>query len=92
MESDCPRLTVGDPHPLAKDAVVFGVEAHRDLERAVGVDEDDVGCGAHDADVLHQSLAHADDDLVVDQMIEPVVMGREGLLRAGTVMLRKAEK
>jgi hypothetical protein len=33
-----------------------------------------------------------DDDLVVDQMIEPVVMGREGLLRAGTVVLRKADK
>jgi hypothetical protein len=33
-----------------------------------------------------------EDDLVVDQMIEPIVMGREGLLRPGTVVLRKAEK
>jgi hypothetical protein len=31
-----------------------------------------------------------EDDLVVDQMIEPIVMGREGLLRPGTVVLRKA--
>ncbi len=32
----------------------------------------------------------AEDDLVVDQMIEPVVMSPSGLLRAGTVILRKA--
>jgi len=32
-----------------------------------------------------------DDRLLVDQMIEPILMGREGLVRAGTVMLRKAE-
>jgi hypothetical protein len=34
----------------------------------------------------------AEDHLVVDQMIEPVVMGKEGLLRSGTVVLRRAEK
>ena len=32
-----------------------------------------------------------DDHLLVDQMIEPILMGREGLVKAGTVMLRKAE-
>src|SRR6266852_1900557 len=32
---------------------------------------------------------NAEDDLVVDQMIEPVIMSVSGLLRAGTVMLRK---
>jgi hypothetical protein len=30
-----------------------------------------------------------DDPLVVDYMLEPVVMGAAGLVRAGTVMLRK---
>jgi hypothetical protein len=30
-----------------------------------------------------------DDLLVVDQMVEPVVMGPEGLVRSGTVMLAK---
>lgn len=30
-----------------------------------------------------------DDALVVDHMLEPVVMGAEGVVRAGTVMLRK---
>lgn len=31
-----------------------------------------------------------DDRLFVDQMIEPVIMGPDGLIRSGTVMLRKA--
>jgi hypothetical protein len=30
-----------------------------------------------------------DDALLVDQMMEPIVMGRDGLRRPGTVMLRK---
>jgi hypothetical protein len=33
-----------------------------------------------------------DDDLVVDQMIEPIVMSATGLLRPGTVLLRKADE
>jgi hypothetical protein len=33
-----------------------------------------------------------DDFLVVYQMVEPVVMGPEGLVRSGTVMLAKAER
>jgi hypothetical protein len=32
----------------------------------------------------------AGDFLVVDQMLEPIVMGKEGLLKTGTVTLRKA--
>lgn len=32
-----------------------------------------------------------DDHLLVDQMVEPIIMGQEGLVRTGTVMLRKAE-
>jgi hypothetical protein len=32
-----------------------------------------------------------DDRLLVDQMIEPIIMGPDGLVRMGTVMLRKAE-
>ncbi len=32
-----------------------------------------------------------DDRLLVDQMIEPILMGQEGLIRTGTVMLRKAK-
>ncbi len=33
-----------------------------------------------------------DDRLVVDQMVEPIVMGASGLVRPGTVMLRKLEE
>lgn len=32
------------------------------------------------------------DRLLVDQMIEPIVMGPDGLRRAGTVVLRKAQQ
>lgn len=31
----------------------------------------------------------ANDDLMVDQMLEPIIMGKEGLVRTGTVTLRK---
>jgi len=33
----------------------------------------------------------ANDVLVVDQMIEPIVMGKEGLIKTGTVTVRKVE-
>lgn len=33
-----------------------------------------------------------EDRLVVDQMVEPVLMGPEGLVKGGTVMLRKVEQ
>ncbi|WP_308340197.1 hypothetical protein, partial [Thiolapillus sp.] len=31
------------------------------------------------------------DALVVDQMLEPIIMGKEGLVKTGTVTLRKVE-
>ena len=33
----------------------------------------------------------ADDVLIVDQMLEPIIMGSNGLRKQGTVMLRKVE-
>lgn len=33
----------------------------------------------------------AKDTLMVDQMIEPIIMGKEGLFKTGTVTLRKVE-
>lgn len=33
----------------------------------------------------------ANDTLMVDQMIEPIIMGTNGLVKAGTVILRKVE-
>lgn len=34
---------------------------------------------------------HPDDTLIVDQMVEPIIMGPNGLRKQGTVMLRKVE-
>lgn len=33
-----------------------------------------------------------DDILVIDQMVEPIVMGQDGLIRGGTVMLAKVNQ
>ena len=43
------------------------------------------------ATALNSGDFDADDVLVVDQMMEPIIMGSEGLVRGGTVMLRKVE-
>ena len=32
-----------------------------------------------------------DDLLIIDQMIEPIIMGRDGLVKSGTVTLRRAD-
>ena len=32
-----------------------------------------------------------DDELLIDQLVEPIIMGSEGLRKQGTVMLRKAQ-
>lgn len=32
-----------------------------------------------------------DDTLIVDQMLEPIIMGPDGVVRTGTVTLRKVE-
>lgn len=33
-----------------------------------------------------------DDILIVDQMLEPIIMGKEGLVKTGTVILRKVKR
>jgi hypothetical protein len=32
-----------------------------------------------------------EDDLIVDQMVEPVLMGPDGIVKSGTVMLRRVD-
>jgi hypothetical protein len=44
------------------------------------------------AEALNASDFSPDDQLLVDQMIEPIIMGPEGLKKQGTVMLRKVAK
>lgn len=41
------------------------------------------------ATALNAADFDAEDDLSVDQMMEPVVMGADGVRRTGTMMLRK---
>lgn len=44
------------------------------------------------ASAINLDEFRAGDQLMIDQMIEPVIMGRQGLLRSGKVMLRRIEK
>jgi len=39
---------------------------------------------------LNMEEFSAQDSLIIDQMLEPIVMGSDGLIRSGTVMLGKA--
>lgn len=44
------------------------------------------------ASALNLEDFNPEDALLVDQMIEPIIMGPNGLRKQGTVMLRKVEK
>ena len=33
----------------------------------------------------------SEDSLIVDQMLEPIIMGKDGLVKAGTVILKREE-
>ena len=44
------------------------------------------------ATALNLEDFNPDDQLVVDQMLEPIIMGSDGLLKTGTVMLRRVEQ
>lgn len=58
--------------------------------RLVSIEEQsfDVGIAAT---ALNAADFGPEDTLVVDQMLEPIIMGPEGVVRAGTVLLRKVE-
>jgi len=42
------------------------------------------------ADVLNLDDYSPGDDLIIDQMIEPVIMGPDGIIRTGKAMVRRA--
>ncbi|PKN26939.1 MAG: hypothetical protein CVU65_04170 [Deltaproteobacteria bacterium HGW-Deltaproteobacteria-22] len=53
---------------------------------------DPVQAPSLDAGLAHaQQLDDGRDVLLVDQMLEPIIMGPKGLRKQGTVMLRKVE-
>ena len=43
------------------------------------------------ADVLNLDDYSAGEELIIDQMIEPVIMGPDGIVRTGKAMVRRAE-
>ena len=43
------------------------------------------------ASALNLGDFEPDDKLLVDQMVEPIIMGADGVVRTGTIMLRKAQ-
>ena len=43
------------------------------------------------ATALNIEEFNAEDALMVDQMLEPIIMGKEGLVKTGTVILRKVK-
>ncbi len=62
----------------------------------VGMRFVDVEGSAYDPGVAATALNIADfephERLLVDQMIEPIIMGPDGIVRPGTVVLRRAER
>jgi hypothetical protein len=52
--------------------------------------EGEIYTAGHPVSAVNIADFGPDDDLVIDQMVEPIVMGEAGVLRAGTVTLRKA--
>jgi hypothetical protein len=42
------------------------------------------------ADVLNLDEFSAGDDLIIEQMIEPVIMGPDGIVKTGKAMVRRA--
>ncbi|MDA8214367.1 MAG: hypothetical protein M0Z64_03710 [Nitrospiraceae bacterium] len=43
------------------------------------------------ATAINISDFHAEDRLIVDQMLEPIIMSEAGVIKMGTVLLRKVE-
>jgi hypothetical protein len=58
--------------------------------RLVSIEEQCFDAGMA-ATALNAADFRPEDSLVVDQMVEPIIMGPEGVVRAGTVLLRKVE-
>ncbi len=87
------KLDVGEANRCANQIryaqkrIDDSLEAHGILLVSVEGQPFDPGVAAS---ALNVGDFDAEDPLLIDQMIEPIVMGRDGLKRQGTVMLRKA--
>lgn len=89
------KLDAGEAIRYANQLRYFQKKMGDDLA-ATGLRLIDVEGQAFDAGMAASALNlgdfGVDEALVVDQMVEPIVMGPDGLKRAGTVMLRSMGK
>lgn len=86
------KLDAGDGSKYASQLRYFQKRIEESLEsgglRLVNLEGQPFDAGMA-ASALNGGDFGPDDVLVVDQMVEPIVMGKDGLKREGTVMLRK---
>lgn len=86
------KLDAGDGSKYASQLRYFQKRIEESLEsgglRLVNLEGQPFDAGMA-ASALNGGDFGPDDVLVVDQMVEPIVMGKDGLKREGTVLLRK---
>jgi hypothetical protein len=87
------KLDVGEQGRYANQLRYFQKKVEEQLQ-AAGLKLVSVEGEAFDTGIAATALNLADfdpeDTLLVEQMVEPIVMGDDGLKRSGTVLLRKA--
>ena len=88
------KLDVGEAGRYTNQLRYFQRRVEEGLEsnglKLVNVEEQPYDAGMA-ASALNVGDFGPDDTLVVDQMLEPIIMGSDGLRKQGTVMLRKVE-
>lgn len=88
------KLDAGEGNRYASQIRYFQKRVEQDLE-AAGLKIVNVEGQPFDPGVAASPLNVEDfgpeDTLIVDQMVEPIVMGPDGLKKQGTVMLRKLQ-
>ena len=88
------KLDVGESNRYLNQLRYFQKKVEENLEsiglRLVNVEGHPFDAGIA-ASALNLGDFGPDDVLLVDQMVEPIIMGPTGLRRQGTVMLRKVE-
>ena len=88
------RLDAGEANRYVSQLRYFQRKLDESLETAglklVNVEGHPFDAGMA-ASALNLNDFAPDDNLLVEQMVEPIIMGPEGLVRTGTVMLRKIQ-
>ena len=88
------KLDAGESGRYTNQARYFQKKVEESLEsnefKLVNVEGEPYDAGMA-VSALNLSDFNPDDALLVDQMLEPIIMGPNGLRREGTVMLRKVQ-